>query len=304
MNICFIINPKSGTGNWKGVESRIADHLSPSFSPTILHTRRAGHATDLAQEAARTNSIIVAVGGDGLVNETARGVMAAAAEQPKGGEQDTCLGIIPTGSGNALARHLGIPMNQRKAIECLNAMHTEHIDIATLNGEPFFAVAGTGFDAEVAEKFALSRTRGFWTYIRLGIAGFFTYSPADYIITANHETVKRKAFLISVANGSQYGNNAFIAPKASMQSGRLEVCILKPFRWYMGLPLGWKLFTKTLHTSPYMETLNGKDITIERADGKPMPVHYDGEVMEPKRKITITVLAEKLKVILPEGRTI
>lgn len=304
MNVCFIINPKSGTGDWKGIEKKIRKYLSSDFSATVVHTKRAGHATELALEAAKTNSIIVAVGGDGLVNETARGVMAAVDSQMQGGEQDTCLGILPTGSGNALARHLGISLNQRKAIECLNRKHTEMIDTATINGEPFFAVAGTGFDAEVAAKFALSSTRGFWTYCKLAFVRYFAYKPATYRITADERSINRNAFLISIANGSQYGNNAFIAPGASLQSGLLEVCILKPFPWFAGPILAWRLFTKSLPRSPYMETIKGENITIQRADNSTMPVHYDGETAPPATVLKIEVKHKKLKVILPEGRNI
>lgn len=304
MNICFIINPKSGTGDWKGIEQNIARFLSRNFSSSVFHTRRPGHATELAKEAAKTNSVIVAVGGDGLVNETARGIMAAMELQPEGSEEETILGIIPTGSGNALARHLGIPINQRKAIECLNKKHTEFIDTATINGEPFFAVAGTGFDAEVAARFATSGIRGFMTYCRLALARFFTYKPADYVITADKKVLNRKAFLVSIANSSQYGNNAFIAPNASLQSGLVVVCILKPFPWLKGPVLGWRLFTKTLDHSPYMETISGKNIEIRRADGSLMPVHYDGETLPPVSNITIEVKPKTLKVILPEGRKI
>ncbi len=304
MNVCFIINPKSGTGDWKGIEQKITKYLSPQFSSTIVHTKRPGHATELAREAAKTNSVIVAVGGDGLVNETARGVIAAVKAQPEGSEQETILGIIPTGSGNALARHLGIPMSQKKAIECLNRKHTELIDTATLNDEPFFAVAGTGFDAEVAARFALSGIRGFWTYCRLAFVRFFTYKPAEYIITTDSKGINRKAFLISVANGSQYGNNAFIAPYASLQSGMLDVCILKPFPLLKGPGLVWRLFTKTLDRSPYMETVKGQNIEIRRTDGNPMPVHYDGETMPPANNLIFEVKPKTLKVILPEGRKI
>jgi diacylglycerol kinase (ATP) len=294
IKICFIINPKSGTGDWKGIEEKITNYLAPCFSPTILRTEHPGHATELAREAAKTNEVIVAVGGDGMMNETAKGVL----------NSSVTLGIIPTGSGNALARHLGIPLNQHKAIECLNKLHSELIDTSSINGEPFFAVAGTGFDAEIAAKFASSSTRGFWTYTYLSFTSFFKYKPVDYDITIDGEKMRKKAFLISIANSSQYGNNAYIAPNASLQNGSLEVCILKQFPWIAGLILGFRLFTKTINHSPFMETISGKNIEIKRADGKSLCIHYDGETALPANNIKVEVKPKALKVIFPEGRKI
>ena len=292
--VCFIINPKSGTGNWKSVEEEIANWLDKSFTKTILHTERAGHATELAREAAKTHDIIVAVGGDGMMNETAVGMM----------QSDASLGIIPTGSGNALARHLGIPMNHKSAIELINKAHPEIVDTASINGHPFFAVAGTGFDAEIATKFASSNTRGFWTYLRLSFANFFSYKSAMYNISIDGKDYHQKAFLISIANSSQYGNNAYIAPEASLKSGFLEVCILKPFPWVVGIILAYRLFNEVIHHSPFMESIIGKNIEISNADGKPLCIHYDGEILPSASKISIEVKPLSLKVILPEGHEI
>ena len=292
--ICFIINPKSGTGDWKGIEKHIHRYLDKSFTYTILHTERAGHATELAREAAKTHTIIVAVGGDGMMNETACGMM----------NTDAILGIIPTGSGNALARHLGIQLNHKGALECINKMHCETIDTATINGKPFFAVAGTGYDAEIAAKFAESDRRGFLTYLQLSVINFFKYKPADYDIITDGKTYHEKAFLISVANSSQYGNNAYIAPKAALQDGMLEVCILKPFSVLIALVLAVRLFAKNMHRSSYLETIKGKTIEIKRADNKAICIHYDGETVPASGNIKIEVKPLTLKVILPEERKI
>lgn len=292
--ICFIINPKSGTGDWKGVEKSIDRYLDKSFSVKILHTERAKHATELAREAAKTHDIIVAVGGDGMMNETAQGIMGT----------NAMLGIIPTGSGNALARHLGIPMSHEGAIECINKMHYQTIDSAAINGTMFFAVAGTGFDADVAAKFASSTTRGFWTYLKLSFTNFFTYKPAEYNITVDGKAYRHKAFLISVANSSQYGNNAYIAPNASVQSGMLDVCVLKPFSVFVGPVLTMRLFAKSIHRSSYLETIKGKSIEIKRADNKATSIHYDGETISATECMKIEIKPLTLKVILPEGKKI
>ena len=290
--VCFIINPKSGTGDWKGVEKNINTYLDKSFIATVLHTERPKHATELAREAAKTNDVVVAVGGDGMMNETATGLLGT----------NALLGIIPTGSGNALARHLGIPLNQKGAIECINKMYSTTIDTATVNGQKFYAIAGIGFDAEIAAKFARSPKRGFWTYFKLSFTNFFTYKPAEYNIIVDGKTYREKAFLISIANSSQYGNNAYIAPTASVQDGLLNVCVLKPFYWVTGGLLAYRLFTKTLHNSAHLKTIFGKDIEIRNTkNDSSLSLHYDGETGEAASSIKISIQPNTLRVLLPEG---
>ena len=292
--VCFIINPKSGTGDWKGVEKSISTYLDKSFTATILHTERPEHATELAREAAKNHDVIVAVGGDGMMNETAIGMM----------NTNALLGIIPTGSGNALARHLGIPLSHKGAIECINKINHQTIDTATVNGQAFFAIAGIGFDAEVAAKFAQSPKRGFSTYFKLSLTNFFTYKPAEYDIIVDGKTYREKAFLISVANSSQYGNNAYIAPTASVQNGLLNVCILKPFFLLKGVWLAYRLFTKSIHTSSSLKTLQGKNIEIRNIQKNDLSLHYDGETGETANSMKFAIQPNTLKVILPEGRKI
>jgi len=290
--ICFIVNPKSGTGKWKGIEEGIKAHLDKSFTYRILYTEYPCHATQLAKEAAQNCSIVVAVGGDGMMNEVARGLLVT----------NTALAIIPTGSGNALARHLKIPLTHKGAIECINKMHSTIIDSATMNGKPFFAVCGTGYDAEIANKFAKSKTRGFFTYLSLSITSYFSYKPATYSITVDGNTYTEKAFLVSIANSSQYGNNATIAPKASLRSGILDVCVLKPFSLLISPVLAIRLFAKTLDLSPYMKTIRGTNIEIRNADDHtPLCIHYDGEAEGEAMEMKVEVKPQSLKVIVPEG---
>src|SRR6185312_2179784 len=161
--VCFIINPVSGTGGWKGIEESIKKYLDPSLLFVVYFTEYAGHAIELANDAAATCDVVAAVGGDGMMNEVARGILGTKA----------ALAIVPTGSGNALARHLKIPLTHKGAIECINKMNTRVIDTATMNDEEFIAVCGTGYDAEVANKFAESPKRGFFTYVKIAISNYF-----------------------------------------------------------------------------------------------------------------------------------
>jgi diacylglycerol kinase (ATP) len=290
--ICFIINPISGTGSWKGIEESITRYLDPSFHTVLYYTEYAGHAIELANDAAATCDIVVAVGGDGMMNEVARGIIGTKA----------ALAIVPTGSGNALARHLLIPLNHRGAIECINKMNTRVIDSATMNDEDFFAVCGTGFDAEVANKFAHSSKRGFFTYLSIAVKSYFSYKPATYDILIDGNSTTEKAFLISIANSSQYGNNAHIAPNASTRDGLLDVCILKPFSLLVSPILALRLFRWSLDRSPYMEVIKGRSIVIRNADKKtPLCIHYDGEAAGTTDEIKVEIAPRTLKVVVPEA---
>jgi diacylglycerol kinase (ATP) len=289
-NIYFIINPVSGTGNWKGIEESIEKYLSPSLQPVIQYTKYPGHATILAEDAIDNCSVIIAVGGDGIVNEVASGMMSSSAG----------IGIIPAGSGNAVANHFTIPHGQKEAIECINDLHFSTVDTALVNGVPFLAVAGTGFDAEVAAMFAGSKRRGFFTYLYLSAKKYFTYKPSEYEITVDGKNYRKKAFVISVANGSQYGNNAFISPEASVKDGLLDVSIIKPFFAVTSPVLLWRLFRRTLHHSPYVEIIRGKNITITKANKKSkLCLHYDGEPGGEVDEIKIAVQPKSLRIITP-----
>jgi len=289
--ICFIVNPVSGTGSWKGIEESITNYLDPSFKTVICYTEYAGHAIELANDAAKTCDVVVAVGGDGMMNEVARGIMGT----------NAALAIVPTGSGNALARHLRIPINHKGAIECINKMNTHIIDTATMNDEDFFAVCGTGFDAEVANKFANSKKRGFFTYLYLSASTYFNYKPQTYDITVDGNTIQVKAFLISIANSSQYGNNAHIAPKASTRDGMLDISIVKPFSLLVSPILAYRLFHWSLDRSPYIITEKGKSINIRNADKETqLCIHYDGEPAGYADSINVEIAPRTLKVVVPE----
>ncbi len=154
-------------------------------------------------------------------------------------------------------------------------------------------------------SFANSKKRGFWTYFKLSVVNFFTYKPAHYDIIIDGKAYNEKAFLVSVANSSQYGNNAYIAPEASVKDGMLQVCVLKPFPVLAGLGLAYRLFTKKIHTSRYLKTLKGKDIEIYNADRtKEFCIHYDGETEQLVKSLKISAMPSSLKVIMPEGRKI
>ena len=283
----FIINPISGGKKKDGVPDLIEKYLGAGvYKPVIVFSDGVSHARQIAKEAKNKFDMIVAVGGDGTVNEVASGIVGS----------DTILGIIPFGSGNGLSRFLGISMDTVKAIQLLNTGRIEAIDSAQLNGKPFFNMAGMGFDAHISEVFSHGKKRGFISYIKSTFQEISTYKPENYHINIDGKVYEREAFMLSFANSSQYGNNAHVSPHASVQDGMLDVCVIKKFPIWRLVELGIRMMTKTAHKTSYLEIIRGKHITVRR--GKPGPVHLDGEPRVMGADVDINVTPGSLKVIV------
>lgn len=283
----FIINPVSGGKSKDTLPQLIEKHLDNSvFDHTIVYSTRAMHASEIAAEAAGRQHLVVAVGGDGTVNEIASSLAGT----------DTVLGILPFGSGNGLSRFIGIPMDVEKAIKNLNRWQVEAIDAAKLNGQWFFNMAGMGFDAHISEVFSHDKTRGFFAYVRSALQEIASYKAETYHINIDGAEYEREAFMLSFANSSQYGNNAHVSPQASVQDGLLDVCIIKPFPLYRFPEMGVRMFTKTSAGSKYVEIIRGRNIMIERS--RSAPVHLDGEPHIAGPIARINVVPHALKVIV------
>jgi diacylglycerol kinase (ATP) len=289
--IAFIINPISGRRKKVNLQDCILQNLDlEKFDPAIYTTNYQGHANIIAYQLVQNGySKIVAVGGDGTVNEIAAALI----------DQDATLGILPCGSGNGLARHLGIPTNIFRAIELLNNGRTTRIDAGKINNTWFFCTCGVGFDARVGHKFTKVEKRGFFAYIKTVIREFRNYSPKKYRFWIDGEKYKRKAFLITIANASQYGNDAYIAPNAIIDDGLFDICIIKPFPVFKAPFIGMKLMNRSLESSAYTEILRGKEIRFKKPKKKYI-FHYDGEPAKfKKERISITILPTCLNIIVP-----
>ena len=236
--ILFIVNPVSGIGKQKNIEEIIGRHIDhDKFFHSVVFTREKGHATEISRAASeRGVPVVAAVGGDGTVNETAAGLVGT----------DTALAIVPAGSGNGLARHLKIPMNLKNAINIINRENIRKIDTATINDQLFVNVAGVGFDASVAKKFAVAGKRGFSTYLRITTDSYRNYEPKQYTLIIDGKVYKRRALLISFANSSQFGNNTVIDPSASVDDGFIDVCIVGKMPYWKAFFLAPLLFLKKL----------------------------------------------------------
>lgn len=290
--ITFILNPISGTVSKAGIPDLIEERLDKDrFDYCIAETSYAGHATELAKEAAKDGiDIVVAVGGDGTVNEVGRALT----------QTDTTMGILPCGSGNGLARHLNLPMNLKKCIDILNYCDIKKLDYGIINEHPFFCTCGMGFDAFISMKFAEAGKRGPITYMQKVLEEGLRYEPETYVIEDEDGTHSYKAFLVSVANASQYGNNAYIAPQASMSDGLLDVIIMEPFDLIDAPQVAIELFNKTLDKNLKIKTFRSKHIHIHRkSEGI---IHYDGDPITSSADVDISIVPKGINIIVnPKG---
>ncbi|HLP05518.1 MAG TPA: YegS/Rv2252/BmrU family lipid kinase [Paludibacter sp.] len=286
--IAFIINPNSGVKKKRDLPGLIQKGLNAElFSPEIVFTQYRGHGTELASEfVSHKFKYIVAVGGDGTVNEVARALV----------HTSCTLGIIPIGSGNGLARHLGIPTDVVKAISNLNCSESIHIDYGLVNGRPFFCTCGSGFDAYVSTEFAKGKRRGIMSYIEKIITGYFSYKSQNCQLKGKGIDLTAKAFVLTFANASQWGNNAYIAPQASVQDGQMDISIMSNFPIIAIPSLAIQLFTKTINKDLFMTTMRSDEILLTRDE--PGPFHYDGEPYEEGKEIHVKMVPDGLKVLV------
>ena len=287
--ISFIINPISGTQGKEQVLKWIDERLDKEkYAQEVVYTERAGHAVEIASQKAREGvHAVVAIGGDGTINEIARSLV----------HTQTALGIIPCGSGNGLARHLQIPMEPKKAIDIINEGLIDVIDYGKINEVPFFYTCGVGFDAFVSLKFSKAGRRGPLTYLEKTLLESLKYRPETYELEMDGSTLRYKAFLIACGNASQYGNNAYIAPQATLTDGLLDVTILEPFTVLDVPSLSFQLFNKTIDQNSRIKTFRCQTLRIHRS--KPGVVHFDGDPMMMGNNIDVKIIQKGLQVIVP-----
>lgn len=281
----------SGGKKKDGVPELISKYLDHAiFEHETVFSTGVKHARDVARERAADYDVIVAVGGDGTINEVASAIAGT----------DTVLGVIPYGSGNGLSRFLDVPMDAEGAIKSLNNLRVITIDAGKMNGKWFFNMAGMGFDAHISHVFANgSEKRGFMSYFKSAVTEIRNYKSQMYQLDIDGVQYEREAFMLSMANSSQYGNNAHVSPTASVQDGLLDVCVIKPFPIYRFPEMGIRMFTKTSESSQFVEIIKGKDIKITRS--QPGPIHLDGEPREAGIAIDIAVMPAVLKIIVGQS---
>lgn len=284
--VAFVINPNAGVKKKINIIEFIKTHFPKNIAYDFIVWKNKDDFESVKQQILSGNyNIVVACGGDGTVNQVSSVVA----------HTSMALGIFPLGSGNGLARSNRIPLDLKQALQIIERGTTKKIDGATVNGHPFFCTAGIGFDAHIANEFATSTKRGFVTYFKTTVKEFFSYSPSLYKINIDGKIIETKAFLITIANAGQWGNDVYIAPEAELNDGILNVSILKPFSNFAIPMIGIKLFSKKIHTSVSLQSEKGKHIDIEFTGE--LPVHFDGEPITATNKLSISVMSLALKVV-------
>ena len=285
--ITFILNPISGTHSKDEIPGLIESTLDKErFESEIIFTEYAGHAAEIAHDCAEAGAdIVVAVGGDGTVNEVARSLV----------HTQTALGIIPCGSGNGLARHLCIPLDVKGALRIINKDMIEDFDYGIINDMPFFCTCGVGFDAFISLKFAEAGKRGPITYVENVLKEGLNYKPETYEVEDETGATKYKAFLIACANASQYGNNAYIAPGATMKDGEMDVIVMEPFDVLDAPQIAADLFMKTLGNNSKIKTFRTKHLHIHRKEEG--AIHYDGDPIMTGTDIDVHIEHNGIRIV-------
>ena len=295
VKIRFIFNPKSGRhgGGADKMPSLIAEFIQKNkLDAEIVETQRPLHATELAQAAvAEGCGLVVAVGGDGTMNEVATALVGT----------DAALGIVPRGSGNGLVRHLGIPRQGAAALENLLAGEVREIDSGRANEFSFFNVMGAGFDAEISERFTRVKRRGFRGYVRTICGALFSFRRVHCRIFTGGDKVPReeKFFMLSVANSDQFGNNAFIAPKARVDDGLFDLTLVRRATPWNALPFAVRLMTGKIRANKNVLRGSAGSFVIESCDKLPLLIHTDGEPRATSCRVEVTNLPRSLRVMVP-----
>ena len=288
-SVLFIVNPIAGKGI--GKVNLTAAFSKCRFDWSAVYTEYPGHAHELARKSSA--DIIVAVGGDGTVNEVASALVGTG----------KILGIVPRGSGNGLALHLGYSLIPGRAVESINAASIQTIDTATFNGRPFFCTGGVGYDAFVSEKFSQVGKRGFKTYVEEALKSWKNYKAETYTIEMDDCTIRSRAMFVTVANSNQWGNNGRIAPNASLQDGLLDVVVVDEIGFdilnIISAPaLVALLFARQIDKVSKYHLYRSKLVKISVPEEG--PAHVDGEpVSHPGTELTYSVRPSSLKVIVP-----
>lgn len=288
-HLAFIINPKSGTDRQKAIQEAIDTRLDQTqFSYELIHTQYAKHGTELAREAAEKGAYaVVAVGGDGSVNDIVAGLI----------NTNTALAIIPKGSGNGMARSIEVPLKTEEAIDVINRGNSIMMDIGFANGRPFISNAGVAFDALISKKFAKSTRRGFAMYSWLVTKHMWTYNEWEWDVNIDGKQLNPKAFIISVANGKQFGYNFQIAPDASWTDGLLDIIVIKKFPKILGGTLVLRAMNGSITKSPYVDHYRGVNIKISHPSLKLMQT--DGDAHPCDNTIHFHVEPGLQKVLVP-----
>ena len=292
MKTRFIFNPCSGRNRRRPwLAGAIRDFISARTMDADFQTTDApGHATALAREAVLAGcEQVVAVGGDGTMNEVAQALLHTPA----------ALALVPCGSGNGLALHLGLPLALRDALALVASGRgrVAALDTGAADGKPFFNAMGLGLDADVSRRFNGLVKRGLPAYVRTAFTALRELRHERVCITTSGFRDEFTVLLVAVANSDQYGNNARIAPGARVDDGQLDLVALAPVSFLGAITVAARLFAGTLDRSRHVRRLRGSHFVIDRV--APGLIHTDGETHAAGARVEVSVCPRSLRVLLP-----
>lgn len=289
-HLLFIVNPISGIGKQKKIEQLLSQYIDTTLIDyTVRYTERIHHGTELARQAVEEGvfDAVVAVGGDGSVNDIVSGIAGT----------DMTLGIIPCGSGNGLARNLKIPLVPAQAIDVLNHFKIGEIDTITLNDRVVASIAGIGFDARVARRMKQAKVRGLQAYAKIIVSDYATYKSHTYRLNIDGKEIERKAWFISFANSNQFGYNTTVAPLAQLDDGLIDVCIVDRIP-LLHLPLTAPLlYLNHFELSQHVEYFKAHEVTVY--NNEEQWVNIDGEGEKIGKELHFVNNRKNLKIIVP-----
>lgn len=284
--ILFFINPIAGSGKAADILPGLINSYNGDDELSYVFTEKDKSIASLLKHLDISDiDTLVAVGGDGTVSEIASFCY----------QNDKCLGIIPMGSGNGLARHLNIPLSIDEAFNLISKASISNIDIGVWNKKIFFNVAGIGYDGWVAYLFDKAPTRGFWTYLKAIMNSLNQFKKDHYSINIDGKEIEREAYLVSLANSGQYGNNTWIAPLAQIDDGLLDVVVVKSINWWNVWRLAYLIKSKNLDKAKSVEIYKGKKIIINKFEKR--YAHIDGEPIMADEQIDVSIIPKALCVL-------
>ena len=292
----YLVNPISGTYKKEDIKQLIQDLTTAQNIPFEIMPTNASGNYDFLKDKINEEQItdLIIVGGDGTVNQIVGSIYKYV---------DVNYGIIPVGSGNGLAYAAGIPRKPKDAIQYVFTGTPKFVDAFTMNDKFSCMLSGVGFDAQVAQDFAISGTRGLLTYTQQSLLNFFKAQPYQFEITVDDFTFFTESYFISIANGNQFGNNVTIAPQANLSDGLLDIVIVQkmskaklPFAVLQQIRGNNKLqaLVNEINTQNvlYFQTQSLSIRNIKHA-----PLHIDGEPTETADFFKIDILKDCFKLI-------
>lgn len=294
MKVRFIINPKAGSsGKLKRISGVVREAMgSENGIFEVRATDGAGSAAALSAEARdKGYEFVFACGGDGTINDVASQLVGS----------EAVLGIIPAGSGNALARTLNIPMDAPEAIGLLKTGVVRNMDVGITSGRYFFTTAGFGFEALLSKKYnegALTKKiRGIAPYYALALVEYLRFTPERIGLEVDGKETSLEPFVLTAANTGQWGANAFIAPGARFDDGLLDFCVIPKAGIMKTLELGYRIVKGSVESYKGFQCIRGKEAVIRGR--RATYAHVDGEPFEVAGDVSISVLPGALKILTP-----